>query len=235
MVNGYTVKLCGTTTVEDARLAAREGADSFGVVVEVEFSPRSLTIDQARALFRSPPIPAVALVYHMPEDRLEHLAEELAPFAVQFLSQEEPGVLRRFKAKHPGIEVWQSIHLPAAGEPAELGKAREAVRAYTDAGADVLLFDTVATLQGKRKFGGTGLTSDWALVKKLMAELDSSVPVLLAGGIRPENTAEALIAVNPDGIDLCSGVEASPGRRDPAKVRALMAAVASVAAREERR
>ena len=234
MVNGYAVKLCGTTTEEDAQLAAREGADWFGAVVEVAFSPRSLTIEQARALFRSPPLPMVALVFHMPEARLELLAEELTPFAVQFLSQEEPDLLRRFKARHPEIEVWQSIHLPAAGEQVEMNKARGAARAYTEAGADVLLFDTVATLQGTRRFGGTGVTSDWAVVKELMAELDLAVPVLLAGGIRPENAAEALATVKPYGLDLCSGVEASPGRRDAAKVQALMAAVAGAPAREER-
>jgi phosphoribosylanthranilate isomerase len=55
-----------------------------------------------------------------------------------------------------------------------------------------------------------------------MDEVDSKVPVLLAGGINPENVAEALSSVNPDGIDLCSGVEAVPGKKDPLKVKALM-------------
>ena len=234
MVNGYTVKLCGTTTEEDMQLAAREGADWFGVVVEVDFSPRSLTIEEARPLFRSPPLPAVALVFGMPEARLASLAETLAPFAVQFLSQEEPDLLRRFKASYPTIEVWQSIHLPAEGEQVETDRARESARTYTDAGADLLLFDTVATVQGRRKFGGTGIRSDWTLVKELMAELDPAVPVLLAGGIRPENAAEALRTVRPYGLDLCSGVEASPGKRDPAKVQALMAAMASIPAKGAR-
>lgn len=225
MTAGCKVKLCGTTSRADALMAAEAGADWFGVVVETNFSPRSLTIEQARELFTDPPLPAVALVFEMSEPRLEFLIQTLSPTAVQFLHQEQPDVQRRLKAKFPQIALWQSIHLPPAGEAVELAPVKEAIDAYLAAGIDVLLFDTAATVGGKKKFGGTGITADWGIIRQVLDTIRGRVPVLLAGGINPDNAAAGLEAVLPDGLDLCSGVEASPGRRDPDKVRALMAAV----------
>ena len=228
MKYGYKVKICGTTNMNDAILAAREGADYFGVVIEADFSLRSLTIEGALELFASPPIPAVALVFHMQEERLHYLIGHLKPFAIQFLSQEEPELIKRLKSAYPDVQLWQSVHLPCAGMEVDLQNVRNVVRDYIEAGVDVLLYDTVATLQGKQKFGGTGLVSDWNVVKQLMEEIECRVPILLAGGINPQNAAEALMAICPDGLDLCSGVEAVPGRKDPEKVKALMKAVKSV-------
>lgn len=228
----YQVKICGTTNLEDAVLAAQEGADFFGVVIEVEFSPRSLNVEEAEELFASPPLPAVALVFQMAEERLNHLIRSLKPFAVQFLSQEQPDLIKRLKLAYPEVQMWQSVHLPQAGAEVDLQESKRVVREYIQAGVDVLLFDTVATLQGKQKFGGTGLTSDWSVVRELMQEVE--VPVLLAGGINPENAAAALESLDPDGIDLCSGVEAAPGKKDPAKVRKLMLAVKGLSNRAAR-
>jgi phosphoribosylanthranilate isomerase len=222
---GYRVKICGTTNPGDALLAAREGADYFGVVVEVDFSPRSLTIEEARELFSSPPIPAVALVFHMEEERLKRLISTLRPYAVQFLSQEAPELVKRLKQAYPEVRIWQSVHLPRAGEAVDTEGIRNTVAEYLQAGVDLLLYDTVATVKGTQKFGGTGMCSDWAAVRRIMDEIKAEVPVLLAGGINPGNAAAALAAVNPDGLDLCSGVESAPGKKDAAKVKALMSAV----------
>lgn len=218
----YKAKICGTTSLEDARLAAREGADCFGVVTEVAFSARSLSLEEARPLFASPPLPAVALVFRMEPERVETLIRALHPFAVQFLHPEDPDRIAGLKRAHPSVEFWQSVHLPEAGAGADEKTFRETVKRYLDAGVDSLLYDTVAVSRGVTKFGGTGRTSDWDLVRRLMRSVPSPVPVWLAGGIRPGNVGEALDAVDPDGIDLCSGVEARPGKKDPEKVRALM-------------
>jgi phosphoribosylanthranilate isomerase len=104
----------------------------------------------------------------------------------------------------------------------DLQRFQQTVRNYVDAGADLLIFDTVAVLNGVTKFGGTGLVSDWDLVKQLIDQSGSKVPIWLAGGINPDNVAEAIRTVRPDGVDLCSGVEASPGIKDPDKVRLLI-------------
>jgi phosphoribosylanthranilate isomerase len=225
---GYKVKICGTTNMQDALLAARAGADYFGVVVEVDFSPRSLTIEAAAELFSSPPIPAVALVFQMAEERLYVLAEKLRPFAIQFLSQEPPELIGKLKQVFPNIQLWQSIHLPQAGNVVHLPDIKRTVAEYLQAGVDLILYDTAATVNGVHKFGGTGLCSDWDSVIALMREIKSNVPVLLAGGINPENAADAIMAVNPDGIDLCSGVELVRGKKDAAKVEALMKTVKEI-------
>ncbi len=222
MGEGYKAKICGTTNLGDAFLAAAEGADFFGVVVEVDFSPRSLSIDEAKPLFEAPPVPGVALVFDMEQARVRTVVEQLNPFAVQFLGQADVSFLKELKRQYPSVQVWQSIHLPPSGEKVAVDQFKNTVRSYVDAGVDALLFDTAAVLNGKTKFGGTGLTSDWSVVKKLMGEIESPVPVWLAGGINPENVGKALDTVEPYGIDLCSGVEAKPGRKDPEKIRALM-------------
>jgi phosphoribosylanthranilate isomerase len=225
MKGGYQAKICGTTNLEDIRLAAREGADFFGVVVEVDFSTRSLSLDEAKPLFADPPIPGVALVFKMAEERIEAVLEQLKPFAVQFLDPVDFALVRHLKNAFPSVQMWQSIHLPQAGKEADFDHFKRTAEDYIDAGVDVLVFDTVAVTQGKEKFGGTGRTSDWNVVKKLIDTIQSPVPVWLAGGINPDNVGDALDFVDPHGIDLASGVEGPPRKKDPAKVRALMATI----------
>lgn len=225
MKDGYKVKICGTTNLEDAEMAAREGADYFGAVIEADFSARSLTVEAAIPLFSAPPLPAVALVFKMPESRLSYMIGQLQPFAVQFLSQDDPELIRRLKQDFPALQLWQSIHLPAAGNEIDLESIKTRVESYIQAGIDLLLYDTVATVSGKQKFGGTGLVSDWSAVKRLMAEMPTTIPVFLAGGINPQNVTAALSAVNPDGVDLCSGVEASVGKKSLQKVQSLIKTV----------
>jgi phosphoribosylanthranilate isomerase len=150
------------------------------------------------------------------------LVDTLNPHAVQFLNLEDLSHIRKLKKEYPEMEIWQSIHLPEAGRNVDLDRFRKTVRDYVDAGADLLIFDTVAVLNGVTKFGGTGLVSDWHLVKQLIDQSGSRVPIWLAGGINPDNVTEAIRTVRPDGVDLCSGVEASPGTKDPDKVRQLI-------------
>jgi len=216
------VKICGTTTIHDAKMAAEYGSDYFGVVVEVDFSPRSLTIEDSRPLFDNPPIDAVALVFNMEVERLHHLIKTLKPFAVQFLHLEKVSLIRELKEHYPNVQLWQSIHLPEAGKDVDFNAFKDSVQKYVDAGIDLLIFDTVAVMKGVTKFGGTGLISDWDVVKVLMDQIETSVPVWLAGGINPDNVRKAIQTVHPKGVDLCSGVEAKPGEKDPDKVRRLV-------------
>lgn len=216
------VKICGTTSVEDAHLAADAGADYFGVVVETDFSPRSLTIDQAVPLFTDPSIPAVALVFEMQHDRVRELITTLQPHAVQFLNLADLDFIRTLKQEFPGVELWQSVHLPEAGQNVDFAAFQQTVQDYVSSGIDLLIFDTVAVLNGVTKFGGTGLVSDWDVVKSLIDQVDTEVPIWLAGGVNPDNVGRAVAVVQPAGVDLCSGVEAEPGRKDPNKVRRLV-------------
>ena len=220
---GCQVKICGITNREDAGMAAGEGADYTGVVIEVSYSPRSQTVESAIPLFESSPAPAIALVHEMPESRLDELVARLRPFGIQFLSPDGAAQSKRLKKIAPGIQIWQSLFLPASGEseavfdPGEMigqiGKCKEA-------GVDAVVLDTAAVMKGVMRMGGTGRTGRWDYAAMVVA--GSPLPAFLAGGIKPENVREAVVTVKPYGIDLCSGVELSTGKKSLARLRALM-------------
>ena len=125
-------------------------------------------------------------------------------------------------------ELWKSIHLPPRGlGEVNIAEHQERVNSLVDAGIDAIVIDTVVgSPQGKPRYGGTGQVSNWDTARRLVETI--SVRGFLAGGINPENVQQAIRQVHPYGIDLCSGVEASPGTKDPQKLRALMIAVRGI-------
>lgn len=218
--NRCKVKICGTTSVTDARMAADGGADYSGVVVEVPFSERSVPIDSAAEIARQTPISTVILVFDRPTDWVKAAAAQIQPFAIQLLGHEPPTQVAELKGS-VSCEVWKSLFLPTENDPAADVEAISAqIAAYIDAGADALLFDTAEFGDGQARFGGTGKKSDWNLSAQLIQAC--KVPAFLSGGIRPENVREAIETVRPYGVDLCSGVEASKGIRDQRKLNRLM-------------
>ena len=215
------VKICGITSLEDACLAAELGADYIGVIIEAAISPRTLFMNDAVPIFTSAPLPVVALVHQMKPERIHELLLILKPHAIQFLSQEGPEMAGWLKKLQPGLQVWQSLYLPAGGESAagfDFAVVAEKTSLCREAGVDAVVFDTAALSSGK--FGGTGLTADWLLVKELVRE--AKLPAFLAGGINPGNVRRAVETVRPYGIDLSSGVEESPGKKSAAKLKTLM-------------
>jgi len=223
------VKLCGTTSVEDALIAQDAGADYVGVVIDVPYSERSRTVDEARAILAAITVPGVILTYRLPVESAADAAERTGAHAVQLLGSESPDEVSRLAARLARhAEVWVSLFLPPAGLEGSRSSADEVVasmESYADAGADALLLDTAAVVDGRHRFGGTGIVSDWHTARDLIAR--SPLPIFLSGGIRPENVGEAVTRVQPHGIDLCSGVEAARSRRDPARTAALFRALRS--------
>ena len=218
--NRCKVKICGTTRVEDALMAAEAGADYSGIVVEVPFSERSISIPEAVEIVRSTPIPTVALLFDRPTDWVHQAIEKIKPFAVQLLGHEPPDEILRLK-RLLSCEVWKSLYLPSDdGQKIDAHPIHVQAEDYVNAGADGLLFDTVDFSSGRARFGGTGRTNDWNLARQLIG--DSKLPAFLSGGIRPENVRAAIEDVRPYGIDLCSGVESAKGVRDPRKLDLLM-------------
>ena len=218
--NRCKVKICGTTSVLDARMAADAGADYSGIVVEVPFSERSIPIDSAAEIVRQTPIPTVILVFDQSTDWVREAAAQIQPFAIQLLGHEPPADVETLKGTL-SCKIWKSLFLPTENEPGVDAKAISAqIGRYIDAGADALLFDTAELKDGKARFGGTGNRSDWNLSGQLIQAC--KVPAFLSGGIRPENVRKAIETVHPYGIDLCSGVEAAKGVRDRGKLNRLM-------------
>jgi len=207
-------------------MVAEAGADFIGVIVGIDVSPRQLTIEQARPVCEQSSLPVVALFLNRDEMQIRETVSVLQPYAVQLQGQEPPELVRRLSQSLP-CEVWKAVHLPPVNEEqADFSQQLHYAESMAAAGASVLLIDTLMKSAGKNhRYGGTGRVNDWTLGRKLVEALD--VPVFLAGGIGPGNVREAIDTVHPFGIDLASGVEAEPGRKDPEKVRQLMAAIHS--------
>ncbi len=215
-----SVKICGITSIHDARLAADAGADYVGVLVDVAVSERTRSTVQAVEIASASPIPTVLLLYNRTTSDIEEVVSQTQPFAVQLLGQESPQQVEELKST-VSCQLWKSVYLPA-GKPenVDMSAVRTEMRAYRDAGADFLLFDSVDMSLEKPRYGGTGKTCDWNVAAELIT--DSPLPVFFAGGIRPENVKAAIETIRPHGIDLCSGVEASKGIKDPSKLKRLM-------------
>jgi len=215
------VKICGITTVEDARLVAEAGVDYIGVLINVEFSPRCLTIEQARPICEQSALPVVALLFNSEAEQIQEAFAALGFHAVQLLGQEPASLVKELKGT-TDYEVWKSIHLPPQGkEEVNISTYKDNLDALSDAGVDAILIDTVVNdPKVKLRYGGTGQVNNWTTARKLVETIP--VHTFLAGGIKPENVQQAIDLVQPYGIDLCSGVESSPGRKDPEKLHRLM-------------
>ena len=215
-----SVKICGITSIHDARLAADAGADYVGVLVDVAVSERTRSTPQASEIASGSPIPTVLLLYNRTTSDIQEIVSQIQPFALQLLGQEPPQQVEELKDTVP-CQLWKSVYLPAGSpENVDVPTVQAEMRAYRDAGADFLLFDSVDMSLEKPRYGGTGKTCDWNIAAELITE--SPLPVFFAGGIRPENVKAAIETIRPHGIDLCSGVEASKGVKDPHKLEQLM-------------
>ena len=215
------IKVCGITTVEDARLVAEAGADYIGVLIEVESSPRRLSVAQARPICERSTLPVVTLFFNWEVERIQRAIEALHPHAVQLLGQETPSLVRTLK-RMGTCELWKSIHLPPRGlGEINIDEYQDRANSMVDAGIDAILIDTVVSSpQDGPRYGGTGQVSNWDTARRLVEVIP--VPVFLAGGINPENVQQAIELVHPYGIDLCSGLEFAPGQKDPEKLRRLV-------------
>jgi phosphoribosylanthranilate isomerase len=206
------VKICGVTNLDDARLAVREGAWAVGLIFAPE-SVRRCSIEAAEEigaeLKRKVEVAGVFANAHL--DELAEVAERCSLTLVQLHGEEGPAYCDE-AARRTGCKVIKAA--PAKDAPT--------VRALRNYRVDYHLLD--AHVPGRR--GGTGETFAW----ELAAERRSDVPLILSGGITPDNAADAVLAVRPFAVDSASGTEASPGRKDPAKVSALIRAVAQATA-----
>jgi phosphoribosylanthranilate isomerase len=206
------LKICGNTNSEDVRLVGDSGADYCGILVNVGFSERTLDLPQASVLAGKSKIPTVILLCDPDLELVKEVAAVINPFAVQLLGHESPEMVKRLKASIR-CQIWKTVHLPLIPEEASPDD-------YIRAGIDALLVDSFDTSEGFARLGGTGKLADWKAAAAIVKA--ASVPVFLAGGINPENVQKAVTEVRPFGIDLCSGVESSRGKKDPEKLRNLV-------------
>ena len=217
------LKICGLTTIPDLRQAQRCGADFLGLIVEVEGSPRSLPLAQACGLARLCPERLVAVTTSTDPAQLRRIVETLRPRALQL---HDPSALEAAQPLRGLTQLWLAVPVPAQAEDREgaIADALALLAEAQQAGVEMIVLDTCAP--GDRRTqatGGTGQTSDWDVAAEIVRQ--SPLPVLLAGGISPDNATEALARVQPAGLDASSRLECAPGRKDARAVRALAAQV----------
>lgn len=197
------VKICGLTTAANAVACVDAGASAIGLNF-VPSSPRRVSVAEARAIARA--VRGRALVVGVVADRdvaaMRALVAEAELECLQLHGDESPETLAAL--------------LPHAYKAIRVGSAADVARARAYAGEHILVD---ARVEGA--LGGTGKTLDWALVAGLAEERK----LTLAGGLTPENVADAIREVRPYCVDIASGVESAPGVKDAARVRALMEAV----------
>ncbi len=201
------IKICGITNQEDADLAIHEGADALGFVFYRK-SPRFVEPSVAKHIIKNIPpfvLPVGVFVNHDCAT-VKEVFDDCGLALAQLHGDESTGFIESL-----GRPVLRALRLKDRSHFLALAefKGRMGVRGF------------VVDAFSEGEFGGTGKIADWSLA----GEVAQSAPILLAGGLTPENVRDAIKQVHPYGVDVSSGVERSPGRKDPAKIRAFIQAV----------
>ena len=196
------VKICGVTRVKDALVAARGGADAIGLVFAM--SPRQISPEAAREIISETPpfLTPVGLFVNESSERIKELAASCGFRTVQLHGDEPPEYL----AELHGLKIIKAFRIHTRDDLQALGSYK----------ADAYLLDAFAP----ERRGGTGKTFDW----KIGLEAKKFGPIILAGGLTPENVAQAVKLVEPYGVDVSSGVEAAPGEKDATLVEEFIRA-----------
>jgi phosphoribosylanthranilate isomerase len=203
------VKICGITNLPDGMAAAEAGADALGFVF-YDQSPRRISVEAAAGLIRQLPpfVMKVGVFVNAPEDVVVRAIRECGLNLVQFHGDEPPEYCLQF-----GLMSMKAFRIRDAA-------SLQALSGYP---TDAWLLDAYTP----DKPGGTGETFNWELALEAQGW---GRPIFLAGGLTAENVAEAVRRARPFGVDVSSGVEAAPGRKDHAKVVAFIRAAKAVEA-----
>jgi phosphoribosylanthranilate isomerase len=200
------IKICGITNREDAEVAVAAGADAVGFVM-FRKSPRWVEPAMARSIIAGLPpfVLPVGVFVNEEAERVRVLMDECGLALAQLHGDESA-----LYCEHLGRPALKAIRLKDRGTFLALAEFQGL------ANVRGVLIDTFSD----QAYGGTGKTVDWTLAQ----EAARSTPIILAGGLTPANVAEAIALVRPYGVDVSSGVEQSPGKKDPEKVKAFIQA-----------
>lgn len=206
------VKICGITRSQDVKAACDAGADAIGLVFYPK-SSRLVSIEQARALRQDVPafVSVAVLFVNAAREQVQQVLEQVRPDIIQFHGDETADYCTSFG--HPYMKAFR-VGGPGLEDATSVLKA---CRMHPEASA--WLFDSYSP-----GYGGSGLTFDVALLDEVMRAEDSR-PLVLAGGLKPENVADAVRSVRPYALDVSSGVEDSGGIKSAEKITAFMKAV----------
>lgn len=221
-MNTVHVKICGLTIPDQARAIADMGADAIGL----NFAPskRRITPEQGSAIVQAVGERArtVGLFVDAPADEINAVVEATGVGCVQLHGNESPEIVAEISAP-----CWKVFHIDPAGDENFITEIHEwLVCLPTGAEVEAILLDTYSP----KAAGGTGESFNWETLAHLRDEgfLGDLPPIILAGGLKPDNVAEAIRITQPSMVDVSSGVESSPGVKDLVKVREFLRAAKSV-------
>ena len=205
------VKICGLTRRGDAERAAESGA-SYGGAILAPGGKRTITVAAAAALFAELPLLRVGVFVDATVEEMLRAAETVRLDVIQLHGSERAATAASLRDR--GCTVWKAIRLR---DPSQLADAVDEF----DGAVDGLHVDGYSPLAP----GGTGTSFDWDALAARLDRLPDSLPLIVSGGLTPENVARAVATLHPAVVDVSTGVETSPGVKDPAAVAAFVAAV----------
>jgi phosphoribosylanthranilate isomerase len=234
------VKICGITNLEDARTAVEAGADALGFVF-YEKSPRNVSPETVYEIVRQMPahIEKVGVFVGNNPKNLPELAHDLGLTGAQVhlgsdVSSVNENVAHGFECFPPGFKRYMSMPAEwfiesedsAKQFVASAAQVMESVRSLPEAERVRNFIETIVLDSGSLQHpGGTGVVFDWRKAAPIIENMKQVVRVVVAGGLNPMNVTEAIHVLKPWGVDVSSGVESKPGKKDPEKVRAFVSAV----------
>ena len=191
-------KICGITNVDDAKVAVENGASAIGLIF-YEKSPRAISIEDAKSISKqlSEFVCRVGVFVNHENDFIHKAISEVPLDMIQLHGEETPEFCYQFK-----VPVLKTFRI----------KDKESLSTMNEYNVSGFLLDTFSNDQ----YGGTGKTIDWSLLNE-----KSEIPIILSGGLNPDNILEAIASVNPAAIDVNSGVESLPGVKNHQKINLL--------------
>ncbi len=223
------IKICANTSLEDAQLAVDAGADAVGFVFAE--SPRRVTRSQVKKIAPRLPerIEKYGVFVDAAFDEIVATVVECGLTGIQLHTNSDPGLTLRLREHFDSIlargrlGILRVMHY-ASDFDAQLGELRN------DHAVDAVLIDS----RTAKAVGGTGVAFDWRAAQNSFLHSAPHLRLIVAGGLNSKNVTDAIYTLQPWGVDVASGVEAEPGRKDPAKMKAFVNAVRAAAAEIER-
>jgi phosphoribosylanthranilate isomerase len=209
------IKVCCMASIDEARLAVEHGAAAVGLVSAMPSGPGPIPEELIAEIAATipPGVGSFLLTCHQDVDAIIDQQRRLRVNTIQICDRLPPRSYERLRESLPGVSLVQVIHVTGSESVAEAIAIAPEV--------DAILLDSGNQSLAIKELGGTGRTHDWKLSRTIREAIE--VPLFLAGGLKPENVAAAILAVQPFGIDVCSGLR-TEGKLDPQKLAAFFKA-----------
>ncbi len=214
------IKICANTNLEDAQLAAEMGADALGFV----FAPSKRQVTAAQVADITPHLPRtvelVGVFHTQDANEIAAIAKETGLTAIQLHGGSNPALAEELQRRFEGrISLIQTIHWQVDADGSNAATvSHQLAQLNADGVIDRVLIDSKVG----QATGGTGVTFNWDEAHSILTESAGRLKLIIAGGLRPENVIEAIHRLNPWGVDVASGVEAGPGKKDSEKLAAFI-------------